>query len=113
MGNYSHNAIKGSYILGKQVLNSENDRLGKIEDIVLDKKSGQVLYVVLSFDTFMGLGDQLYALPWSAIDFDMIEQGFRLVLKKDEIAVTTSFKTADWLEFKHSIFHQTLIPQQS
>lgn len=111
MENYSHRAIKGSYIIGKHVFNSENEDLGKIEDIVLDKLNGEVLYVVLSFDTFMGLGDELYAVPWNAINYDVIEQGFQLVLNKNNIAVATCFKTDDWLDFKHPIFHQTVTPQ--
>ena len=107
MDKHEYAAIKSSYIIGKNVLSAENENLGKIEDIVLDKKSGQVLYVVLSFGGFMGL-DKLYALPWDSINYDVVEQGLKLIINKEAITSATCFQNNQWADFSEPVFHKAV-----
>jgi sporulation protein YlmC with PRC-barrel domain len=105
MDKHEYGAIKSNYIIGKNVLSADNENLGKIEDIVLDKKSGQVLYVVLSFGDFMGL-DKLYALPWDSINYDVVEQGFKLMINKEALTSATCFQNNQWTDFSEPVFHK-------
>jgi uncharacterized protein YrrD len=36
----------------------DGERLGVINDVMLDKRSGRIAYAVLSFGGFLGLGEQ-------------------------------------------------------
>ena len=53
-------------LIGMKVVNPQGQNVGKIEDIVV-RPSGEVAYAVLSFGGVMGLGDKLFAMPWSVL----------------------------------------------
>jgi hypothetical protein len=69
-------------LTGNQVVNAENQDLGTIEHLMIDLPSGRVAYAVLSFGGFLGMGDKLFAIPWSALTMDPAER--RFVLKVDK-----------------------------
>nr|MBA2656348.1 PRC-barrel domain-containing protein [Tatlockia sp.] len=56
MDNHSDSIVRTEDVIGKEVKSVKLENLGEIEEIVLDKVSGQARYVVLSFGGFMGLG---------------------------------------------------------
>lgn len=95
-------AIKrGSIVRAKDVIdvdvkNTEGKDLGEIKDIVLDKISGQVRYIVLSFGGLLGLGDKLFALPWNAIHYDAEEECFILNIDKDRLKNAPGFDDDNW-----------------
>jgi len=57
-----------SEIIGQSVVNPEGESLGKINDLAIDGDAGRVAYAVLSFGGFLGMGDKLFAIPWSALE---------------------------------------------
>jgi len=54
-------------LIGARVRNPEGKDLGEIKDLVSDPDGQSVSYAVLSFGGFMGLGEDLYAIPWDAL----------------------------------------------
>lgn len=97
----SSTTIKGSYIIGKTVINADNETLGTIEDIILSKISGLALYIIVSFGGFMGLEDKFYALPWNSVNYDVVKQSFQLAINPQEIKSAPSFNRAEWFDLLH------------
>lgn len=90
------NVVRVKDVINVDVKNNQEEDLGKIKDIVLDKISGQVRYVVLSFGGFLGLGDKLFALPWNAIHFDTENDCFILNASKAKLKNAPGFDDANW-----------------
>ncbi|MGN6553693.1 MAG: PRC-barrel domain-containing protein [Verrucomicrobiota bacterium] len=67
-------------ITGREVRNNDNQRLGKVEDLVVDLESGRILYTVVSVGGFLGIGDRQIAVPPSAVT----EKGKQLRLDADK-----------------------------
>jgi sporulation protein YlmC with PRC-barrel domain len=61
---------------GNKVVSSDSQHVGKISDIMLDVRSGRIAYAVLSTGGFLGIGDTLHAIPWSALTLDTIDKCF-------------------------------------
>ncbi len=90
------NIVKASDVIGVGVKNLENENLGKIEEVMLDKETGDVRYVVLSFSEFLGLGGKLFALPWRAISYDTNLECFILNRKKETLKNAPGFDKDHW-----------------
>lgn len=59
---------KASELIGLNVKNRQDENLGDIEDLVLDLREGALVYAYLGFGGFLGMGEKMAAIPWSAID---------------------------------------------
>jgi uncharacterized protein YrrD len=57
-------------LTGDRVVNLQGETLGKITDIMLDVPRGRIAYAVMASGGFLGLGEKLFALPWSALTLD-------------------------------------------
>src|SRR5687768_12284127 len=57
-------------LIGDNVVNTLGEDLGEIKEIMLEISSGRVAYAVLSSGGFLGIGDKLFAIPWSALKLD-------------------------------------------
>jgi len=58
---------KASEVIGAEVKNPKGEKLGKVEELVLDPASGSIEYAVISFGGFLGMGDKLFAVPFSLL----------------------------------------------
>jgi sporulation protein YlmC with PRC-barrel domain len=61
-------------LTGDKVVNLQNEDLGTIEHLMIDLATGRVAYEVLSFGGFLGKGDKLFAIPWSALALNTVEK---------------------------------------
>ena len=83
-------------LIGHDVYNHKDEDLGDIKEIMLDMSSGQVAYAVLSFGSFLGMGEKLFAVPWSALTLDTINKRFILNVEKDRLKSAPGFDKDDW-----------------
>lgn len=85
------NLIAASQVNGTAVYNARGERLGTVEDVMIDKVSGQVRYAVLSFGGFLGIGDRHYPLPWSVLNYDINQGGYLVHLDKETLENAPSY----------------------
>ena len=62
--------ISADKVQGTAVRNPQGESLGTIENIMIDKPSGQVAYAVLAFGGILGMGKDRRALPWEVLEYD-------------------------------------------
>src|SRR6476469_3813419 len=83
-------------LIGDKVVNAAGESLGKIEAIMLDVTTGRIAYAVLSFGGFLGMGSQLFAIPWGALTLDAREHGFILDVSKEKLENAEGFDKDHW-----------------
>ena len=83
-------------LVGNDVCNEKGEDLGEIKEIMLDMQYGQVAYAVLSFGSFLGLGEKLFAVPWSALTLDTEHRRFVLNVEKDDLKQAPGFHPDKW-----------------
>ncbi len=89
-------ALSASSLSSDGVVNPQGEDLGKIEDIMIDIRSGRVAYVVLSFGGFLGLGEKLFAIPWDALSVDTNRKVFVLNVPKEVLKKAPGFDKDHW-----------------
>lgn len=68
--------IASDKVEGSIVYGANRERIGSILRVMIDKESGRIAYAVLSFGGFLGMGDDQYPLPWSALKYDRSLGGY-------------------------------------
>lgn len=81
---------------GNDVYNKQNEDLGDIKEIMIDVPSGRVAYAVLSFGGFLGMGDKLFAVPWTALQLDTVNKRFVLDISKERLEQAPGFDKDAW-----------------
>ena len=70
---------------GTAVYGSDQQKIGSIERVMIDKISGKVAYAVLSFGGFLGMGEDYYPVPWPTLKYDTNLGGYLVNLTKDQL----------------------------
>lgn len=74
--------ISSDKVEGTTVYNPEGEKLGSIDDLMIDRATGQVRYAVLEFGGFLGMGTDRYPIPWSMLKYDDGRSGYIVPLDK-------------------------------
>ena len=91
--------LSATSMIGDKVKNSAGDQLGGITEIMIDVHTGQVVYAVLSFGGFLGLGDKLFAIPWESLTIDTSDHTFILDVPKEVLQNAEGFDQDNWPNF--------------
>src|SRR5690606_30773288 len=68
--------ISSDKVEGTSVYSADGDKIGSIDHLMIGKRSGRVEYAVMSFGGFLGMGESYHPLPWDALDYDTVKDGY-------------------------------------
>ena len=77
--------ISSEKVEGTAVYNPDGEKLGSIDDLIIDKRSGLVRYAALEFGGFLGMGKERYPVPWSMLTYDTVRDGYVIPLQKAQL----------------------------
>ena len=83
-------------LTGNDVYNRDGEDLGDIKEIMLNMRTGRVSYAVLSAGGFLGVGERLFAVPWSALTLDTVNKRFTLDVNKERLENAPGFDKDNW-----------------
>lgn len=83
--------ISSEKVTGTSVENTQRDSLGEIEEIMIDKISGQVAYAVLKYGSFLGMGGKLFALPWDQLKYDTNRNAYIVAIPEERLKSAPSY----------------------
>lgn len=78
-------AITASKVLGTTIYNRDGEKIGNVEDVVLDKLSNEIMFAVVSFGGFLGMGKKFHALPWARLDYDTERDGYVVGISREAL----------------------------
>jgi hypothetical protein len=97
MANETSNLISSGKVEGTAVYGPDNEKIGSIESVMIDKVSGKVAYAVLSFGGFLGMGDEHYPLPWQTLKYDTNLEGYATNVTKAQLEGAPKYTNdSDW-----------------
>ena len=91
--------ISADKVKGTDVYNASGEKLGTVEEVMIDKVSGQVAYAVMSFGGFLGIGEKYHPLPWGVLTYDTDQQGYRVSLSKSQLAGAPTYGVDDIADY--------------
>jgi len=96
--------LSASTLSGDSVRNAADENLGDIKDLMIDIDTGNVAYAVLSFGGWLGMGDKLFAVPWSAFTVDTANHCLILNVPKERLKDAPGFDKDNWPNFADTEF---------
>ncbi|MEA2767905.1 MAG: hypothetical protein QOD93_867 [Acetobacteraceae bacterium] len=78
-------AIRAKKVIGTTVKNSAGDKLGTIEDIVLDKLSSNIMFTVCGFGGFLGIGEKYHPIPWGLLNYQEDQNAYVVSMTREQL----------------------------
>ena len=98
--------ISSDKVEGTSVYNNFGDKLGSIDNLMIDKISGQVRYAVLEFGGFLGMGTDRFPLPWSMLKYDTTRDGYVVPLDKSQLEKAPHYSPSETPEYTDEYGHK-------
>lgn len=92
----SMQVFSATTMINDSVQNVLREDLGNIKDLMIDLESGRIVYAVLSFGGILGMGNKLFAVPWSALELDTENEQFVLNVPKKLLKDAPGFDQDNW-----------------
>lgn len=82
---------------GTAVYGADDQKIGAVQRVMIDKISGKVAYAVVSFGGFLGMGEDYYPVPWPNLKYDTRIGGYRVGITVDQLQGAPHFnRNTDW-----------------
>ena len=100
--------LSTSTLTGTDVRNREGENLGNIKDFILDVENGRVMYAVLDFGGFLGIGDKYFAVPLEAFRTDTQSEQLVLDVDKARLENAPGFDKDNWPSTPNDTFVESV-----
>ena len=87
--------IESDRVEGTSVYGADRSHIGSIQRLMIDKRSGQVAYAVMTFGGFLGIGEDTYTIPWAKLDYDTDLGGYKTDISPDQLKGAPAFGRED------------------
>ena len=87
--------IASDKVEGTAVYNRQREHMGTVKNFMVNKRSGQVAYAVMSFGGFLGMGESYHPLPWKVLTYDTGIGGYVVDLTRQQLEGAPSYTSSD------------------
>jgi len=97
--NATHDLVASDQVEGTAVYSPSGEKLGTVKYFMVDKITGAVAYVVMSFGGFMGMGNSYHPLPWKSLHYYRDRGAYIVALTREQLEAAPAYTenaTPDW-----------------
>ena len=98
-------------LIDTSVYGLDGSRIGKVDDLSINRITGEVIYAVVSFGGFLGIGDRYHPLPWSLLDYHPDLLGFAVPLHRRALEAAPTYDRDELVELggaQHMSYGETI-----
>ena len=104
----THELIASDKVEGTSVRRPNGDKIGEIERVMINKRSGKVSYAVMSFGGFLGIGEDHYPIPWEKLTYNTSLDAYELDMTEDQLRGAPRFSPGTNFDYARSSGGQRL-----
>jgi sporulation protein YlmC with PRC-barrel domain len=82
---FAHELISSRRVEGTPVYNRDDEKLGTVHSVMIEKRSGKVAYAVMSFGGLLGFAERVHPIPWDMLTYDVDRDGYVVDLDRDTL----------------------------
>lgn len=88
--------LTSSSIIGDTVENAEGEKLGSVDNLMINIRTGMVEYAVLEFGAFLGIGGKLFAIPFTELKLNPEKKVFVIDRDREFLERLPGFDKTHW-----------------
>lgn len=77
--------IRATRVIGTDVCSPSGSKIGKVEDVVLDKLDNSIAFAVVGFGGILGMGEKFHPIPWASLDYVPEKQAYVVPFSEDTL----------------------------
>ena len=81
----AHELISSRRVEGTTVYNRQDEKLGTIHSVMIEKRGGRVAYALMSFGGFLGMNEHVHPVPWEMLTYDVDRDGYVVDLGREKL----------------------------
>jgi sporulation protein YlmC with PRC-barrel domain len=89
----------GNKLVGMSLRNPQGEKLGKVENIIVDLKAGRVAALIIRSDRFFWTGGWLHAVPPTEVRFNPAKNTLLLNISPADFALAPHFDITAWVNY--------------
>ena len=96
---HTHRASK---LMGMSVHNEKGEKIGTIEEFVVNMQTGQIAYAALGYGGVLGIGEKLFAVPFNQLHLTGNTSGdsyFVINVPVEKLKAAPGFDKSHWPDF--------------
>jgi sporulation protein YlmC with PRC-barrel domain len=97
--------LTASSIVGDSIENMQGEKLGSVDNLMVNIKTGMVEYAVLEFGAFLGIGGKLFAVPFTELKLNPDKKVFLLDRDKEFLENLPGFDKTHWPDTNDHYYH--------
>ncbi len=89
--------IGSDKVEGTAVYGRDDQKIGTVQRVMIDKISGKIAYAVVSFGGFLGMGEEYFPMPWASLKYNTALEGYRVNMTEDQLRGAPRYnRNTDW-----------------
>ncbi len=80
-----HDLVSSADVNGTDVFSPTGDNVGHIDHLMIDKASGKIVYAVMGFGGFLGMGEEHHPVPWAKLTYDTARDGYVTDITEEQL----------------------------
>ena len=73
------------------VNNLQGEKLGDLQELMIDPQTGRIVYATLASGTVLGMGGKPLDMPWEALKVDLGKDGLIVEVDNDKLQAGSSY----------------------
>jgi hypothetical protein len=98
-----HSLVGSDEVQGTAVYCPTGDKIGNIKRVMIDTVSGRVVYAIVSFGGFLGIGEHHYPLPWNILTCNPGREGYEINIGEEELKSAPKCLAWDALDWNNMV----------
>jgi sporulation protein YlmC with PRC-barrel domain len=98
---------------GRDIFNKAGEEIAEVSDLVVDRGSGRVAYVVIEAGGTLGIGQRAVAVPYSAFSWAASEDRLVLDTTAEALKAAPAFNADDWVSLNDALARERAYGQLS
>lgn len=100
--------ISSEKVEGTAVMNRSGEKIGEIENVMIEKRSGKVAYAVMSFGGFLGMGERYHPVPWNVLNYDTNLGGYVMDADRTRLEGAPSYSDTEMPNWEDRAWGQSV-----